>query len=387
MNRPVSHLLAVSPNWLGDAVMALPAIADMRRAFPSAALTVAARFSVADVFTLAPLVDRVVTLEWTGRWWQRGAMQADAARLRALGADAAILLPNSFAAAWLVWQAGVRERWGFSTDMRGRLLTRAVPRPPGSRHQGAYYQYLTRELDIDSGPLEPAVTVSPDLAKAARDLLAARGWDASTPFVALAPGAAYGGAKRWTPSHVARLASALAGDRRVPCVLVGSRADAASVREIEAAIDPAARAHVLNLAGETTVPMLAGVLAAAAACVAHDSGAMHLAAAVGTPVVAIFGPTSEYVARPLTREGRRAEVLTHDVWCRPCLLRECPIDHRCMKGITPDRVLESVLRHAGLQSGPSVGSARPQSGPSVRSARLQPGPSVRSPRLQPGHDA
>ena len=323
--------------------MALPAIADIRRAYPSAALTVAARASVADVFTLAPQVNRVVTLEGKGRWWQRGAMRADAERLRAVGASLAILLPNSFASAWLVRQAAVPERWGYGTDMRGRLLTRALPPPSGSRHQGAYYQYLTRELGIDAGPLEPAVTVGAGPLRAARDLLMARGWDGSTPLVALAPGAAYGGAKRWIPGHVAALASALVRHRGVQCVFVGSRADAEAVRRIAAEVDVEARGRIVDVAGETTIPVLAGVLAAASACVANDSGAMHLATAIGTPVVAIFGPTSEFVARPLTREGRQAVVLSEPVWCRPCLLRECPIDHRCMKRITPDRVYDAML--------------------------------------------
>ena len=93
--------------------------------------------------------------------------------------------------------------------------------------------------------------------------------------------------------------------------------------------------------------MLAAVLGAANVCVSNDSGAMHLAAAVGTPVVALFGPTNEYETAPLTREGRRSAVLTHPVWCRPCMLRECPIDHRCMKGITPERVHAAVVRMMG----------------------------------------
>jgi len=363
-----SSVVILAPNWLGDCVMALPAIADLRRAFPSAALAVAARRSVADVFTLAPFVDRTIPLEWNGRWWQRGTMRTDAERLRALGPSLAILLPNSFAAAWLVWQAGVPERWGYGTDMRGRLLTRALPRPAGSRHQGAYYQYLTRELGIDCGPLEPAVTVREEVVAAARGLLVAHGWNASTPLVVLAPGAAYGSAKRWTSAHVARLTSKLALERQATCVLTGSVRDASTVRQILGAVEPEAMPRVIDGTG-TTIEVLAGMLALAAACVANDSGAMHLAAAVGTPVVGLFGPTSEYVARPLTREGRRAVVLTEPVWCRPCGLRRCPIDHRCMKRITPERVYDALQALID---------------PTVRSAGLQPSPHVRSAGLQPG---
>lgn len=356
-----AHVLIVAPNWLGDAVMALPAIHDVRTRFSSATLTVAARGPVADVFRLVPYVDRLVTLEWHGRWWQRRLFAADVARLRALGADLAILLPNSFAAAWLVKRAAVPERWGYAADMRGPLLSRGVPRPRGSRHQGAYYQVLARELGIDNGPLEPALTVPEAVVASARAFLTDRGWRTSRPLVVFAPGAAYGTAKRWIPAYVARVAADLVRAREATCVLVGSRGDAATAMEILASVDAGAQSHVIDLTGQTTIEMLAGVLALASACVSNDSGAMHIASAIGTPVVALFGPTNEYETAPLTREGRRGVVLTHPVWCRPCMLRECPIDHRCMKGITPERVSQTLEQV--MQSTPGNG---------VRRVRLQP---------------
>ena len=124
--------------------------------------------------------------------------------------------------------------------------------------------------------------------------------------------------------------------------MVGSRSDASTTRDIAHMIEADARPHVIDVAGETTIETLAGVLGLATACVANDSGAMHMAAAVGTPLVALFGPTREHETAPLTRAGGRAEVLAHQVWCRPCMLRECPIDHRCMKGIAPDRVFAAL---------------------------------------------
>jgi len=337
-------VLVVAPNWLGDAVMALPAIFDVRNAFPSARLTVAARPSVVDVFKLVPFVDEVVTLRWRGRWWQRDAFEGDAVQLRELGSDLAVLLPNSFASAWLVKHAAVPDRWGYAADMRARFLSRAVRRPSGSMHQGAYYQHLTRELGIESGPLEPAVTVPEAVLTSARELLVARGWNISTPLVVFAPGAAYGTAKRWLPRHVARLISTLVRKSDATCVLVGSRGDAATSEQILSSVDADVTPHVINVAGATTIEVLAGVFGVARACVSNDSGAMHLAAAVGAPIVALFGPTNEYETAPLTRHGREAAVLTHPVWCRPCMLRECPLDHRCMKGITPERVYDVLVR-------------------------------------------
>jgi heptosyltransferase-2 len=350
-----ARVLVVAPNWLGDVVMALPAIADVRRRFPGARLIVAARRSVAGLFRLVPFVDGLVVLEWNGRWWRRSALAADVARVRDAGAELALLLPNSFASAWLVRQAAIPERWGYASDLRRPLLTRALPRPAGSRHQGAYYQYLTRELGIDSGPLEPALTVPADAAAAARRLLTERGWLGTRPLVVFAPGAAYGTAKRWLPESVARVAASLVRERGATCAMVGSRADRETVAQIRAALPADVAAHVLDVTGETTIEMLAGLMAAASGCVSNDSGAMHVAAAVGTPLVAVFGPTNEFETSPLTREGRRAAVLTRPVWCRPCMLRECPIDHRCMKGVSPERVLatlDAFVRGVRLQPDP-----------------------------------
>lgn len=348
MSEPAS-VVVVAPNWLGDVVMALPAVSDVRRRFPSARIVVAARRAVADIFHLVPFVDELVTLQWSGTWWQRRVFAADAERLRQLGADLAILLPNSFAAAWLARRAAIPDRWGYASDMRAGLLSRGVRRPKGRLHQGAYYQHLTRALGIESGPLEPAVTISESASAAARHQLLDRGWDGVRPVIVFASGAAYGTAKRWMPSYVARVVTDLVRQRQATCVMVGSRGDASTAREVASAIEADAAPHVIDMTGQTTIEMLAGVLSVAAACVSNDSGAMHLAAAVGTPLVALFGPTREYETAPLTRSGSRAEVLTNPVWCRPCMLRECPIDHRCMKRITPDRVyaaLTSLLSSA-----------------------------------------
>jgi heptosyltransferase-2 len=158
----------------------------------------------------------------------------------------------------------------------------------------------------------------------------------------LAPGAAYGTAKRWIPKHVAALATALVRRRGSTCVLVGSDADRGTTTTVWEHVAADERSCVIDVAGETTLAALAGVFSLAQVCVSNDSGAMHIAAAVGTPVVAVFGPTCEDETAPLPRAGARAQVLTHAVWCRPCMLRECPIDHRCMTRISPERVYTAV---------------------------------------------
>jgi heptosyltransferase-2 len=290
---------------------------------------------------MAPGVDRVITLEWKGKVQQRRALRQDIAALKALDADAAVLLPNAFSAAWLAARAGIRERWGYARDFRRLLLSRAIAPPRRSLHQAAYYQHLVRALGMDSGPLEPTLIVPDDAIVGARTLLNSRVWTSSRALIAIAPGAAYGTAKRWLPEHYANLASSLV-QTGAQCVLVGSAGDVETTDWIQRLIPDAQRRHVLDLTGVTTLSSLAGVMALARVFVSNDSGAMHLAAAVGTPVTAIFGPTREYETRPLPRAGGRAEVLIHPVWCRPCMLRECPIDHRCMKGLLPERVAATV---------------------------------------------
>jgi heptosyltransferase-2 len=341
MSEP-GRVLILAPNWLGDAVMALPAIDDVRRRFSEGRLVVAARASVSHLFNLVPIVDEVVELEWRGRLGQLGALRRDVARLRGVGADVALLLPNSFAAAWVARRAAIPARWGYATDTRGPLLSRAVPKPPGSRHQGAYYQHLVRELGIPNGPLEPRVTIPPAVLAQARALLSGEGWDDGAPLVVFAPGAAYGTAKRWFPRHFAELATTLITERGARCALVGSGSDGLTTRAIAEMVPERLRSHVLDLCGRTSLESLAGVMALADACVSNDSGAMHVAAAVGVPLAAIFGPTNERETAPLPHADAIAQVIIHPVSCRPCMLRECPIDHPCMRDLQPSRVYVTV---------------------------------------------
>ena len=322
-------LLVLAPNWLGDAVMALPAIADLARHFADRPLIVAARPSVSSLFTMVARVEQIV------KW--------DAGVIRAANPSIAALFPNSFASAWLVRRAAVPERWGYAADLRTWMLTRAVRKSKTPMHQGEYYQHLVRELGVATGPLEPVIQVPGQAIDDARRLLAQHRWAAGSPLIALAPGAAYGKAKQWTPSHVVSLVSDLARDG-VTCALVGSRGDATTTRGIRDAAPGECQPRILDLAGATTLPVLAAILSLSALCVSNDSGAMHLAAAVGVPVIGIFGPTNEKATSPLPRAGVATELLINPVWCRPCMLRECPIDHRCMTGVEPGRVRDAIDR-------------------------------------------
>lgn len=333
----MNRLVMLAPNWLGDAVMALPAIGDVRRVAADAHITVAARPAIAPLFNLVPAVNETIVLEQRASVGRVSTWGALGAELADRGFDTALLLPNSMHAALIASRAGIRERWGYRTAWRGSLLTRAID-PPSGLHQVEYYQQLVHALGFPNGPIEPRVVV-PDAARRAGTLaLTDAGWTGNAPLVAIAPGAAYGSAKRWPPQSFAEVADALAADG-VQSVLIGSAADAPTGREVLARVTR--RDDVLNLIGRTDLSTLAGVMTRCRALVTNDSGAMHLGAAVGVRVTAVFGPTDERATRPI---GDGHTIVTHDVWCRPCMLRDCPLDHQCMRGVAPETVIASARR-------------------------------------------
>jgi heptosyltransferase-2 len=184
--------------------------------------------------------------------------------------------------------------------------------------------------------LTPQLSVSAAVVQSAHALLQARGWNGPRPLVGIAPGAAFGHAKRWPASRFAELAARVSQDGAA-CVVLGRNEDR----------DAAWHVPGINLVGQTDLLMLMGVLSHCRALVANDSGALHLAAALGVPVIGIYGPTDERYSTPMTSiEGAtgRVQALFEPVFCRPCFLADCPIDHRCMKRISTDRVYGSVSR-------------------------------------------
>jgi heptosyltransferase-2 len=334
----VRRVLVRPPNWLGDAVMALPALAAVRRHFAADHLTIAASPSVAPIFREDTDVaaDRVLDLP--------AGTRAAVAVLEGEGCDVGILFPNSFRSAWQFWRAGIAQRWGMGSAGRALLLTRKAvrPRPSGPLHQAEYYRALVTSLGIECQPASPPRirARAPSLERAGA-LIVQHGVDERRRLVGIAPGAAYGQAKQWPPERMAETASRLIRHEGATCLVVGASHDRPAARAIESwlrAHAPDTLPHIVDLTGRTSLGALAGLMSRLSAFLSNDSGAMHLAAALGCPVVAVFGPTDERVTHPL---GEHA-VITEPVFCRPCLLRECPIDHRCMKRISIDRVYAAV---------------------------------------------
>jgi heptosyltransferase-2 len=321
-------------NWVGDAVMSLPAVGALRRQRPQDEIVLVARPWVADLYRSLGIGDGVMIHDPKKG---RGTL---AAELRAARFDAALLLPNSFDAAWMAWRAGIPQRWGYARDARSPLLTRAVPVPRAGEipeHQAYYYLELLRRLDILT--TLPAVEdfrfpMHPAARQSARDRLAARGALITGPIVGLNPGAAFGTAKRWMPDRYIALGRRLRDERGAAIVLFGSAAE----RDLAAMIASRMGERTISTAGETT---LGGFLELAAGCdlfVTNDTGTMHVAGAAGVPVLAVFGSTDERATAPL---GPRVRLLKRPVSCSPCLLRSCPVDHRCMRVISVDEVFEA----------------------------------------------
>jgi heptosyltransferase-2 len=318
------RLVVRAPNWLGDAVLSLGALRDVRRNFPEARLEVLARPSLAELYGAVAEVDGVR---------EAAGFRAEVASLR--GAfDAALVFPNSFGSALAAWTAGVPERWGYATDARAGLLTRRprVPRAVRGESQVYYYRAMLAGCGLSVSALPDVTLRCPDAWRALG--LERLGGDAR--WLGLNPGAFYGAAKRWLPERFAAVAEIVHRHRGVKVAIVGGAAE----RPLADAVAAAMRVPARNLCGETRLPELLGVLSALSLLITNDSGPMHLAAALGVPLLAIFGPTDWRETAPF---AERARLVREPVYCAPCKLRECPVDHACMRRVTVERVAAEAL--------------------------------------------
>ena len=338
------RILIRATNWVGDAVMSLPALQAVRRRFPEAEITVLARPWVADLYRREPFADRVLLYEarpgardWRGKW--RAARS-----LRLEGFDAAILLPNSFEAALIAWLARIPKRIGYRRDGRGPLLTDGAPRPrPGEipRHESYYYLEMLRRAGLIE-ELPRVNEICLDGAAEARERGRERLREAGLgpDVIGVSPGAAFGSAKRWLPERFAQAATQVAQARGLAVAVFGSAGEREICERVARGIE-AAGAAARNFAGRTSLAEFIELAAACRLFLTNDSGAMHVAAALGTPTVAVFGSTDPEATGPL---GRHARIVREPVDCAPCKLRECPIDHRCMTRIEAARVAEAALQ-------------------------------------------
>jgi heptosyltransferase-2 len=335
-------LLIRATNWVGDAIMALPALQAVRKRFPQAQIAILALPYVADIYRGQGVADELIGYDRGEHAGIRGKEKL-AAELKAKKFDTALLLQNAFDAAWIAWRAGIRERIGYDRDARGLLLTNAIPVPRAGEipaHERFYYLELVKRAGwIEALPdvSEISLTVTGEQALRAEAKLQSLGAQCGAVRIAVGAGAAYGSAKCWPPARFAIAINRLMKERKAEIILFGTAAEAAVSAAIQAGLDEGA----LDLTGKTEIAELPALLSRCAAFLGNDSGAMHVAAAVGLPVVAVFGPTDPPGTAPVTP---RSTIVQEKPYCSPCFLRRCPTDHRCMTAIVPQRVSDGVLQ-------------------------------------------
>jgi heptosyltransferase-2 len=389
------RILVRGVNWLGDAVMTTPALLRLREHFPDALIALLTPVKLRGLWLHHPAIDEVITFKsdegplrvarkvqvmmWPDA---EGKRTVAASAKRAAGAihplqrgafDLALVLPNSPRSALETWLARVPCRVGYARPWRNFFLTTAVPSRPDSghmrkrslseikklistdgaddvntfhvsSHQIHDYLHLVATLGANPDPLPPQLMVTPGEIKAtAQKFNLTDLFTKNRPLFGLNPGAEYGPAKRWPADRF--IAAAREIQKRTNCLwlILGGKGDALLAGQIESAIGAGA-SMPLNLAGKTSLRELCAVIKQCRVLLSNDTGPMHIAAALSTPVVVPFGSTSPELTGPILSAGTRHQLIKSDAPCSPCFLRECPIDFRCMHGITVERVVEAVMK-------------------------------------------
>jgi heptosyltransferase-2 len=322
-----------TPNWIGDTVLALPAIASLKENFPEAEIWIAAKDWVEELFPSQDFIQGTISLP---KLADLKSLRLSSQKLKDFNFDVGLVLANSFSSAFLFYLTRIPERWGYSSDGRGLLLTKSVAlkNKDQSTHQVNYYLNLISGLGLKTILPEIKLSLSQEEREAAEDLLLSSGLDTTKPLIILAPGAYYGPAKRWPAPKFAELARMFQIKANAEIIIIGSQDEL----EIAMSIATLMEKEPLILAGKTTLRQLLGLISLATLFVTNDSGPMHMANSLKIPVVAIFGPTDPRVTGPFQQPSA---VIKKDVPCWPCLYRLCPYDHRCMIRIEPEEVFEA----------------------------------------------
>ncbi len=337
--KKIERIVVRGTNWVGDAVMTIPALRQLRRLFPKAHITLATRAWAKGLFADADFLDDLQVHEGSGL---RSVVQ-QVRQWRKANFDLAVLLPNSLETALVASLARVPMRIGYATDGRQALLTHplALPEWCGSKHEVFYYLKIVAELEwltkheqtfLDTQP-DGSLEVSDARKSVARDFLRARKVNEHEPLVALCPGSINSRAKRWPTERYAALADRFIDELGAEVLLVGSSAET----DVSLEVSRQMRNQPLILTGQTDLAELVAILSLVDLLVTNDTGPAHIASALGRPTLVIFGPTNPLTTRPFSPFG---EIVREPPDCAPCMLRDCPIDHRCMTAITPADVFE-----------------------------------------------
>lgn len=339
------NILIRGTNWVGDSVIAVPAMREIRRLFPEAKISLLVRPWVRDIYAAAEFVDEVLEYDKLGAHRGWAGFRRLVSDLRRRRFDLAVLLQNAFEAAWIARCAGIPQRVGYARDGRGWLLTHACRVDPALRdlHQAYYYLGILvgaglladRPWEHRNRPLQVGLRVRESDRLSAERILRSAGVQSGDVVIGLNPGAYYGEAKRWFADRYARTADVLAEQYRARVLIFGSAGDRRVADEVAAKMSQPS----VVLAGRTTLGELMGLIRECSLLITNDSGPMHLAAALDVPQVAVFGSTSDVATGPLSP---LATVVKQRVDCSPCFLRQCPTDFRCMKRVTVEQVVEAA---------------------------------------------
>ncbi len=335
-----SNILLRVPNWLGDTMMSTPAVSAVRKMFPKAKLTVLAKPVFATFWKEYPGVDEVIGLEkGFGGFWRTVSV------LRQRQFDAALVLPTSLSSAFLTFAAGIPVRAGWGGEGREIFLTHWVPRPaPRQKHLVWEYLELAQkglETKIPGKAVQLYSPIPPEAVRGLRQVWADTGVPSGKSFIALAPGATYGPAKRWPLPYWKDLIHKLLQGRGESLLILGGWEEEAYLKPLLEGVEPKNSKRLHLLAGRTTTTILAAMLSKCKLLVTNDTGPMHVAAAVGTPTVAIFGSSSPNWTRPF---GLGHEVIYKHLECSPCFQRTCPIGYKCLHAIPVEEVYGAALK-------------------------------------------
>jgi heptosyltransferase-2 len=332
----IRNIVVRSPNWIGDFVLSVPAIRDLRNSFGDAVLTVVAHRRVADIVGMVAGVDRVVEFNDDIAGWNLVSLRRFSRSISEDTIDLSVVFPLSFSSALMSYLSGARRRVGYSTELRALLLTDRVSLPADyrKRHLSRSYAQLAQQVGAGRDLSYPRLEL-PSVCESAEQIMAEQGLGREDRLIGIAPFAAYGPAKRWPMENFLAVAEAVSKEFGAKTLLFGSGTD-----EAPTAAAPASREYLTDMSGRLKLKEAAYALGKCVCLVSNDTGIAHVAAAVGTPVVSVFGSTSPEWTAPL---GKRNRVIYDKQDCSPCFERKCRFGHlRCLQTILPERVLSSI---------------------------------------------
>ena len=334
----IRRILIRATNWIGDAVMSMPAFEAVRENFPASHIAVLARPWVVPLYESHPAANEVIPYR-RGSGYRKGLLEfLGAVRIvRSRHFDMAVLFQNAFEAALIARIAGIKVRVGYNTDARGFLLSHSVAKETEGLkgHQVEYYLTLLRALGWEAPSRDPVLRAGSESVTRARSLLSAKGIEDHDLLVGLSPGAAYGPAKRWPVERFAAIGQRAIREWGAKVVVIGTEKE----KELGETLASSAAPGVVNLCGMTRLGDALALIKQCRVFVSNDSGLMHVAAALQVPTVAIFGSTDSVATGP---RGKNSTIVKQDMECSPCLKPECPVGYRCLLAVQPDDVWRAM---------------------------------------------